>query len=105
VLIHPDCQSLVTALANYRRKKRAGQWCDEPEDPQHPHEDLVDALRGGLKHALPEGVKVETTKHRVREVPVSGTLRALLGEHTDEVLAQLGYNAEQIKAMHAEGAV
>lgn len=29
----------------------------------------------------------------------------LLGEHTDEVLAQLGYSAEQIAAMHAKNAV
>ena len=29
----------------------------------------------------------------------------LLGEHTDEVLAELGYSAEQIAAMHAAKAV
>ncbi len=29
----------------------------------------------------------------------------LLGEHTDEVLAQLGYTKEQIEQMHASGAV
>lgn len=29
----------------------------------------------------------------------------LLGEHTDEVLAQLGYSKEQIEQMHASGAV
>jgi len=29
----------------------------------------------------------------------------LLGEHSDEVLAQLGYDAQQIAKMHAEGVV
>ena len=29
----------------------------------------------------------------------------LLGEHTDEVLSQLGYSTEQIAAMHADNVV
>jgi formyl-CoA transferase len=29
----------------------------------------------------------------------------LLGEHTDEVLAQLGFDAGQVAALRAEGAV
>ena len=33
------------------------------------------------------------------------TASPLLGEHTDEVLAELGYDANQIAAMHAKGAV
>jgi hypothetical protein len=46
--IHPRCHHLIEAMANYRRAERQGQWVDRPEDPQHPHEDMVDALRGGL---------------------------------------------------------
>ncbi len=46
--IHPRCRLLIRAFQNYRRKKRGGQWQDYPEDPQHPHEDLMDALRGGF---------------------------------------------------------
>ena len=46
---------LGKALGNYRRKKLRGQWMDYPEDPQHPWEDLVDSLRGGLVQAFPEG--------------------------------------------------
>jgi hypothetical protein len=53
--IHPRCEATIRALSNYRRAKRAGQWQDYPEDPQHPFEDLVDALRGGLRSHFPEG--------------------------------------------------
>jgi hypothetical protein len=55
LLIHPRCTATVQALRNYRRARRGGQWQDYPEDPQHPHEDLVDAIRGGLRTCFPEG--------------------------------------------------
>lgn len=54
--ITPDCSHLPAALEAYRRARRGGQWQDYPEDPQHPFEDLVDALRGGLRAALPDGL-------------------------------------------------
>lgn len=47
LLIHPRCVNLIRAFQSYRRARRAGQWLDRPEDPQHPAEDLIDALRGG----------------------------------------------------------
>ena len=31
------------------------QWLDYAKDPQHPHEDLIDPLAGGLKLEFPEG--------------------------------------------------
>ncbi len=55
MVIHPRCIHLIRSLQNYRRAKRGGQWSDQPEDPQHPFEDLVDALRGGLRACFPEG--------------------------------------------------
>jgi formyl-CoA transferase len=39
------------------------------------------------------------------DMSVEITGSPLLGEHTDEVLAELGYSAEQIKEMHAARAV
>ena len=39
LMIHPRCRRLITALQSYARARRAGQWMDYPEDPQHPHED------------------------------------------------------------------
>ncbi len=55
LLVHPRCAALIRSLSSYRRARRGGQWQDYPEDPQHPHEDLVDALRGGLRALYPEG--------------------------------------------------
>jgi hypothetical protein len=55
--IHPRCRALLSALLNYRRAKREGQWMDYPEDPQHTAEEMVDALRGGLKVEMPRGRK------------------------------------------------
>jgi hypothetical protein len=55
LLVHPRCQRLIAALRGYTRARRAGQWMDYPADPQHPHEDLIDALRGGVKLMLADG--------------------------------------------------
>ena len=55
LFVHPRCQDTIDALQCYRRAKRGGQWLDVPADPQHPYEDLVDALRGGLKARFPHG--------------------------------------------------
>lgn len=55
LVVHPSCRRTIQAFQNYRRAKRSGQWQDYPEDPQHPHEDLLDALRGGLMVAFPRG--------------------------------------------------
>lgn len=53
--VHPRCTRTIEAFANYKRKKRGGQFIDDPEDPQHPYEDMLDALRGGLMAKFPKG--------------------------------------------------
>jgi hypothetical protein len=56
LLIHPRCTVLQSAFQNYaRRRTGRGDWLDEPADPQHPHEDLMDALRGGVRDRFPDG--------------------------------------------------
>jgi|GEM_PF-1942093 len=57
LIVHPRCHDLISAFSNYKRAKRAGQWIDRPEDPQHPYEDMLDALRGGLLDKFPQGRK------------------------------------------------
>ena len=42
-----------------------GQWLSLPADPQHPHEDLVHALRGGLRARYPEGRTPQSNLNRV----------------------------------------
>jgi phage terminase large subunit-like protein len=55
LIIHPRCQKLKAAFQNYARAQRAGEWMDFPKETQHPHEDLLDALRGGIRDRFPEG--------------------------------------------------
>jgi hypothetical protein len=54
LVMHPRCTRLKEAFRSYRRQRRGGQWIDFPADG-HPEEDLIDALRGGVRDALPEG--------------------------------------------------
>ena len=63
--IHPRCTRLIGAFSNYRRARRQGQWIDRPEDPQHPHEDVLDALRGGLRLCYPQGRVPAATLPRI----------------------------------------
>jgi hypothetical protein len=65
LILHPRCRATIRALENYRRAKRHGQWEDYPEDPQHPHEELVDALRGGLLVSFPNGRTLPSSLARV----------------------------------------
>ncbi|MEO6808395.1 MAG: hypothetical protein ABI353_04715 [Isosphaeraceae bacterium] len=55
LILNPRCKATLFAFQSYRRMRRDGQWGDAPQDPQHPHEDLIDALRGGLVTHFPEG--------------------------------------------------
>lgn len=65
LIVHPDCTHTIEAFANYKRAKRAGQFIDRPLDPNHPHEDLMDALRGGLQDKFPEGRRPPPKLNRV----------------------------------------
>ena len=55
LFVHPRCTLLRAAFLGYSRGRRGSDWTDEPADPQHPHEDLMDALRGGVRDRFPEG--------------------------------------------------
>lgn len=65
LVIHPRCQRTIAAFQSYTRANRAGQWQDYPEDPQHPHEEMIDSLRGGLALLYPEGRRPAPKLRRV----------------------------------------
>jgi phage terminase large subunit-like protein len=65
LIIHPRCLRLKDAFRNYARQRRGGQWIDFPADG-HPEEDLMDALRGGIRDALPGGLAPGPKVHPVR---------------------------------------
>ena len=62
--IHPRCVRLKEAFANYCKQRRAGEWIDFPADG-HPEEDMIDALRGGIRDALPDGGVIKPGMPRV----------------------------------------
>ena len=62
--IHPRCTHLKEAFASYRHDRKGGQWRDFPADG-HPEEDLMDALRGGVRDAMPEGSVVKSAMPRI----------------------------------------
>ena len=70
LVIHPRCVRLKEAFRNYCRQRRGGQWVDFPADG-HPEEDLMDALRGGVRDAMPAGL---SPGPRVHQVHASGIL-------------------------------
>jgi hypothetical protein len=53
--IHPRCKFLIDSFKTYRRAQRHGEVLDVPEDPQHPAEEAIDALRGAVRTIFPEG--------------------------------------------------
>ena len=63
--IHPRCVRLRDAFRNYCRQRRGGQWIDFPADG-HPEEDMIDALRGGVRDALPGGSVAAVSLSKVR---------------------------------------
>lgn len=66
IKIHPRCKHLIAALKGYARAQSpSGQWLDRPVDPQHPHEETVDALSGGLSLEFPKGLVAPTELPKV----------------------------------------
>ena len=69
LVIHPRCEHLIAAFNGYSRATQGGEFLNHPLDPQHPHEDLMDSLRGGIRDAFPEG---RTPKFKGTRMSVSG---------------------------------
>jgi hypothetical protein len=55
LFIHPRCTHLIRAFQGYARAMVDNQLMDYEKDPQHPFEELIDPLCGGLKLEFPQG--------------------------------------------------
>jgi hypothetical protein len=65
LIIHPDCVHLIAAFNGYVHAERGGEFMPWPKDPNNPHEDMMDALRGGIRDAMPEGHRPQPNFRRV----------------------------------------
>lgn len=65
LIIHPSCVNIIKAFRFYRRKCKDGVYFDIPEDPQHPWEDLIDAVRGAAYHQFPKGLVFKPEERRM----------------------------------------
>lgn len=77
-------------------------FADLASDPQLQHNGLVTTMQH------PRAGELKVVGHPVRFSATPGTIRIpppLVGEHTDAVLGQLGYTAEQIAALREEGVI
>jgi crotonobetainyl-CoA:carnitine CoA-transferase CaiB-like acyl-CoA transferase len=84
-------------------------WCapvqgfDElVEDPQVAHNELLTTMdhpNGGELRVVGVPVRFSATPGTVRSGPPA------VGEHTDEVLASLGYGRDEIRSLHDDGVV
>jgi hypothetical protein len=66
LIIHPRCTRLIEAFGGYERQTSRGEFLNVPKDPNHPHEDLMDALRGGIRDIYPQGRKIKPVFRKVR---------------------------------------
>jgi hypothetical protein len=71
LVIHSRCTRLKDAFQTYSRQRRGGEWIDYPAD-SHPEEDMIDALRGGIRDAFPEGLAPRPSLHPVHASRVLG---------------------------------
>jgi crotonobetainyl-CoA:carnitine CoA-transferase CaiB-like acyl-CoA transferase len=64
------------------------------------------ALAAGKREGMPRGLRVLGSSVQVDGAAVGpGRRPPGLGEHTDEILSELGYSAEEISELHERGAV
>src|SRR6516164_3190320 len=111
----PECFSIIEKWMTKKTKFEVTAALNEVDVPCGPIMSMKDIYED--KSLYERGMLVEVdhpTRGRYVQVgspinlsdsPVEVKRSPLLGEHTDEVLGWLGYDKEEIAAMHDEGAV
>jgi crotonobetainyl-CoA:carnitine CoA-transferase CaiB-like acyl-CoA transferase len=96
-------EGLLSALREH------GVWCAPVNDYEQMLQDpAVRHLSPVLEIEHPEAGRVRLLKHPVRYSAGEPEIRGLppsLGEHTDVVLAELGYSANEIDSLRGAGAI
>ena len=99
----------MTTAVVVERLRADGIWCAPVNDLTAAFADpAVTALDPALEFDHPDAGRVRVLKHPVRYGAGEPELRHLpprTGEHTDQVLGELGYSTESIEAMRSSGAV
>jgi hypothetical protein len=65
LLVHPRCKMTIAAFKNYQKEKHGEVFGVKPKDPQHPWEEMIDALAGGLLARYPNGRQAPADPRRV----------------------------------------
>lgn len=67
LIVHPRAKHLIEAFKNYRMKiNKLGDATSKPVDPQNPHEDMLDSLRGAVRAEFPDGHRPGPSYRQVR---------------------------------------
>ena len=110
---------LVPMLADVMRTRSRADWLSTLESakvPCGPINDLAEVFADPqiqaremiveMPHPLSGKVRVVASPMKLAETPVRYRMPPpLLGEHTDEVLTELGFSVDEVRALRAEGVV
>lgn len=113
-------KEIETALVERLKAKTVAQWCEIFAAAGIPHAPIL-SIGAALEHphTRARGMVVEFEHQKCgtvkavgsaihingEPIPGSATPGPMLGEHTEQVLAELGYNSAMIAGLRAEGAI
>jgi crotonobetainyl-CoA:carnitine CoA-transferase CaiB-like acyl-CoA transferase len=111
--------TLVPLLANLMKTRRKAEWLaalEAAKVPCGPINDLAEVFADphvterqmtvSMPHPLADSVRLVASPIKLSATPVTyRRAPPLLGEHTDEVLREFGWTADEIDALRRQGAI